>query len=64
MTLIVVTVETVESVNNCNVRKGGDLRKILLLSPRNLKLQLFTIYVFIAQVYLCRPYVYYPKINK
>lgn len=25
---MVVTVETVESVNNCNVRTGGDLRKI------------------------------------
>lgn len=30
MTLMVVTVE---SVNNCNVRTGGDLRKILMLSP-------------------------------
>lgn len=60
MTLMVVTVE---SVNNCNVRTGGDLRKILMLSPWNLKLHLFTIYVFIAQVYLCRPYVHYPKIK-
>lgn len=32
MTLMVVTVETVESVNNFNVATRGDLRKILLSS--------------------------------
>lgn len=64
MTLMAVTLETTKSVNNCDVRTGGDLHKILILSPWNLKPQLFTMYVFIAQVYFCMYFLHMSIIQK